>query len=144
MIVARSLQTRFAGEQVRAALLAQRKAVYRRWGAVVAATIKRSIRRASRRGERSRPGRPPLAHSDALRGRIFYAVTEDRVIVGPAFRAGSQRRPTVPELLEHGGRLTKRRGTRPTIAARPFVLPAFRSVSVMELWRAEAQKGLDE
>ena len=108
----------------------------RRVLAKAGAFVRRRAKSAVRRRKRvSRPGQAPSSHAGHLRRLIFFGYDRaaSSVVIGPLlFRSRSS--PTVPELLEFGGVVTRERkgrrrrvrGTRRTMRyrPRPFMGPA--------------------
>lgn len=101
-------------------------------GAFVRRRAKGLVRKRKRVSE---PGRPPSSHAGHLKRLIFFGYDRaaSSVVIGPLlFRSRSS--PTVPELLEFGGVVTRERkgrrrrapGTRRTMRyrPRPFMGPA--------------------
>lgn len=85
---------------------ARRKALSR-IGAFVRQRARTSIRK---RGGVSPPGGPPYSHEGLLRKHIYFAYDRVResVVIGPSVNPPSPGRrtgPTVPELLEYGGKI---------------------------------------
>ena len=107
--------------------------VLSKFGAFVRRRARSSIRQRKRV---SRAGEPPSSHTGKLKRFIFFAYEPERhnVVIGPAKLNGT-RSGTALEALEKGGQtviLTRRaRGEQQlkrtvTIAARPFMQPAFK------------------
>jgi len=77
----------------------------------------RSSMRASGKSEKtqvSEPGKPPRYHTRLLKDRIFfiYEPREQAVIIGPELvrtKRGQEGNLTVPELLEFGGTVTRKK-----------------------------------
>ncbi|MEM1213784.1 MAG: hypothetical protein AAGI68_15960 [Planctomycetota bacterium] len=93
-----------------------------RVGGRIRTWARRSIRPRStrRRPEQiSQPGDPPFSKTGFLKQLIFFSYDpqESRVVIGPAksnsAKADRGIGPTVPELLEHGGRITVKRTRKP-------------------------------
>ncbi len=113
-----------------------------RFGAWVRKSARWSIRR--RKGY-SDPGDPPRGHVGCLKDFIYFWFDRFRrsVMVGPVKMHG--RSPygetTVPEILEHGGTVTrtdrKGRTTQYTYEARPYMGPAFEKgqQQLPKMWR---------
>lgn len=114
------------------------------------AFVRQSARNLIRRRKRSaRPGEPPSSHTGVLRRFIWFGHDRQRdtVVVGPtllsAARGGeSDGANTVPELLEFGGRVTRRdrrTGRRVTrrYGGNPFMGPALEKEAdnFPALWR---------
>jgi hypothetical protein len=77
------------------------KSVLDKAGAFVRTSARTSIRK---RKHAAMPGAPPSSHIGRLRDLIFFSVDEDRsVIIGPML--SKTQSPTVPELLELGGKV---------------------------------------
>ena len=109
----------------------KKRAVLFKQGGYLRTTMQRSMRYATSPKQRSRPGRPPLAHKRMgalLRKLIAFDVEGDTVTVGPKIFAGSKVRSskTLPELLDKGG-VTEIGAKRVSvhIAARPYTEPTF-------------------
>lgn len=103
---------------------AERK-VLSRFGAFVRQRARSSIR--SRQGT-SPPGSPPFSHTGLLRGNIFFAFDPRArsVVIGPILLNATS--GVAPQLLEHGGAITLRRGgrLRPAVyQPRPYMRPAY-------------------
>lgn len=98
------------------------KSALSKFGAFVWRRAKSSIRR---RKKPSQPGQPPSSHAGQLRDLLFfgYDVTTETVVVGPQLFK-SKTNPTVPELLELGGRSVTWKGTPALYRAFPFMKPA--------------------
>ena len=103
--------------------------VLSKFSAFVRTTARSSIRR--RKGA-SAPGKPPSSHTGLLKRFIFfgYEPRQRSVVIGPSRL--NQKVGDAPHALEHGGTSTIVEGTRRnrtkrrvTIAARPFMGPAF-------------------
>jgi hypothetical protein len=102
--------------------------VLSRFGAYVRRTARSSIRKRKRV---SAPGRPPSSHTGLLKRFIFFAYDPGRksVVIGPTRL--NQKAGDAPRALEYGGRSRvtagrrRRRRRTVTIAARPFMGPAF-------------------
>lgn len=114
---------------------AKRK-VLSRFGAFVRRRARSSIRK---RKKVSEPGTPPTNRTGLLRNNIFFVYDRprDSVVIGPILlnRGGE-----APELLEHGGQVTRRvRGkrVRMTYRPRPFMGPAMEKETpqLPRLWR---------
>lgn len=73
----------------------------------------------------SPPGQPPRSKLGTLKRHIRYAVDDQRrvMVAGPEYLPRESR--DVPEALEHGGISIAADGTALSVAARPFVRPAF-------------------
>lgn len=110
--------------------------VLSRFGAFVRRGARSSIRR---RRRISSPGAPPSSHTGLLKRNIYFVYEPARasVVIGPILlnKAGD-----APALLEHGGRVTRRRKKRKvrmTYRPRPFMGPAFEreQSQLPALWR---------
>lgn len=134
----------FDRERIERAVDAGTRRVLSRFGAFVRQRAKTSIKK--KRGT-SPPGSPPYAHvyvnrkannpnGKARKGSKFYLLpnsiffshdaSKKTVVIGPTLLNGSRRSPTVPELLEQGGTIT-RGGKSLRYRARPFMRPAFKA-----------------
>ena len=94
-------------------------------GAFVRRRAKSSIRDRKRVSE---PGRPPSSHTGLIKQFIFFVVEAyaKNVIIGPILL--NRRSPSTLPALEHGGETLIMRHKKPvriSIAARPFMKPAF-------------------
>lgn len=130
-------------------------------GGFIRTSAKRSIKKpgATKRTQRSQPGKPPRSHTGALRNKIFFVYDEQqkRVVIGPLLWRSPRSHlagldyPTAAGTLEHGGRVqgpkrikTKTPGkylTGPTqtlrIEPRPYMRPALeRAVQRAQLQEA--------
>ena len=103
--------------------------VFSKFGAFVRTGARHSLRR--RKGI-SDPGEPPSSHTGLLKKFILFGYERQRrsVVIGPMRL--NQKVGDAPEALEYGGVATvvegsrrNRRKRRITIAARPFMGPAF-------------------
>lgn len=133
----------FDREKVQKQVDAGTKRVLSKFGAYVRQRAKTSIR--TRKGISS-PGNPPYAHTYVARKRdnpngkrkkgskfylfrnsilFSYDPSSKSVVIGPALLNGSRTNPTVPELLEKGGTVS-RDGKTMHYRPRPFMGPAFR------------------
>ena len=125
--------------------------VLSRFGAYVRNSAKWSIR--TKDGP-SPPGQPPHSHTGLLRKFIFfyYERMNQNVVIGPTLLPWTRQapRPTVPEVLEYGGRTTRqywskkdKRGRRKLktkevhIRPRPYMNPAFekQETKLPAMWR---------
>jgi hypothetical protein len=142
----------FDRQRVLSAVDRATRRVLARFGAFVRTRARTSIRR---RRTVSPPGGPPHSHVGLLRRLIVFAFEPRRqsVVIGPLLSNGRQsERPTVPELLEEGGTVTRRtarrqpqgngperlRGSaRLRYRARPYMRPAFERerAKLPALWR---------
>lgn len=98
--------------------------VLSKFGSFVRRGARSSIRR---RKAISSPGFPPSSHTDLLKRNIFFLYDPERksVVIGPILL---NKGTDAPELLEHGGKVTRRRKrkrVRMTYRPRPFMGPAF-------------------
>jgi hypothetical protein len=98
----------------------------RKMGFDIRKIAKSSMKRSKVPGQVSPPGKPPLAKTGLLQRHIYY--TYDRgsesVVVGPAafkYKKKTTMNPTVPELLEFGGRP---QGKNTFYIPRPYMRPA--------------------
>jgi phage gpG-like protein len=111
--------------------------VFSKFGAFVRTTAKSSIRK--RKGT-SAPGQPPSSHTGLLKKHIYfgYDQTQKSVVIGPAKLNGGT---SAPEILEYGGKTVidygRTKGKRVSIAARPFMNPAFdkEKPKLPQMWR---------
>lgn len=122
----------FDAAAVMAATTKAERQVMSKFGAFVRTKARSSIRK---RKAASPPGSPPSSHGNQLLKKNIYFVFEPSsrsVVVGPTLLGGKV--GDAPAALEHGGATelftgSKRRGTRKkkrvTVAARPFMQPAF-------------------
>lgn len=74
----------------------------------------------------SKPGEPPRWITKLLRRHIkfIFDLRTRSMVVGPELLSGKQTHPTVPELLEYGGTVTRKSG-RMRYEARPYMQPAY-------------------
>ena len=98
--------------------------VLSRFGAFVRRGARSSIRK---RKSVAPPGSPPSSHTGLLRKNIFFTYEPSRssVVIGPI---RLNKPMNAPELLEHGGRATRRRrgkNVQVTYRPRPYMGPAF-------------------
>jgi hypothetical protein len=148
MIDMRMKKLFFSAKAVTSRVDAATRRVLSKFGAFVRRTAKSSIRK---RKKASEPGQPPSSHTGLLKKFIWfgYEPNQHSVVIGPA-RLTSKTGET-PEILEHGGflrlqqdtvlrvggsgrdakgRFTQgrrkkvRKGTKLSIAARPYMGPA--------------------
>lgn len=130
----------FDRPKVRKAVDQGTRRVLSRFGAFVR-TKARDLtkKRPAKRQRTSDPGQPPRRHTGVLRRLIFFAYEPERrtVVIGPAKIHGSPDSPTIPEVLEHGGRTKLSSGARARIAARPYMGPAMRDElpKLPQMWR---------
>ena len=110
--------------------------VLSRFGAFVRQGARSSIRR---RKSVSAPGAPPSSHTGLLKRTILFVYEPNRgnVIIGPVLLGKGT---NAPELLEHGGVVTRRRRNRrvrATYRPRPFMGPAFEreKPKLPQMWR---------
>jgi hypothetical protein len=111
--------------------------VFRRFGAFVRQTARRSIRK---RKKVSRPGQPPSSHTGALKNLIQFAYDPRArsVVIGPIL--GSSR-SGAPAGLEWGApsriMAGARQGQEIRIQPRPYMTPAFtqEATKLPQLWR---------
>jgi hypothetical protein len=103
--------------------------VLSKFGAFVRTAARSSIRKRKRT---SRPGEPPSSHAGLLKKLIFFSYEPARqsVVIGP--ERLNQKIGDAPHALEHGGETeiasgwgARRRKRRITLAARPYMGPAF-------------------
>lgn len=146
----------FDREKVMRAVSRGKRRVLSKFGAFVRTRARTSLRY---RKETSRPGSPPAAHKSMMRLKtnkkgeqkrqsvsplrdfLFFSfdVQRESVVIGPVSLNGKVSASTLPA-LEYGGRSVVRRGKRTvsvTIAARPFMRPAFAAElpGMRSLWR---------
>lgn len=105
-----------------------------KFGSFVRRTAKSSIKPAGKKRKVSLPGEPPRSITGLLKKPLFFIVEprEQNVVIGPILannKATAKNDGTVPETLEHGGRVTypargnrKRRTVK--VAPRPYMGPA--------------------
>lgn len=112
------------------------RGVLSRFGSFVRTTARHSIRK---RKSPSPPGQPPRNRTGLLKRFIFFAYEpQDRsVVIGPA---RLNRSTGAPEILEYGGTATVRtnkKNHKVTIAARPYMGPAFEKEkqTLPSLWK---------
>lgn len=91
----------------------------------------------------SKPGEPPRWITKLLRTHL-YSIWDKGTrsgLAGPALLRGKQTSPTVPELLEYGGTVT-RKGGRFRYEARPYMQPAYEKEKgkIPSLWRNSVRK----
>ena len=100
------------------------KSVLSKAGAFVRRRAQTSIRK---RKKSSTPGSPPSSHVGLLRQLIFfgYDARTESVVVGPKLLKSKS--PTVPQLLEFGGRVRTKEGTPNTYRRFPFMAPALKA-----------------
>lgn len=105
-----------------------------RFGAAVFRQARQSIRRVSKNGPPSKPGNPPFSRTDALKKNIFFYLDKSTgsVVIGPIRLDGKSE---AQKPLEFGGETTivstnkgKRTERKVTIAARPYMGPAFEKI----------------
>jgi hypothetical protein len=103
--------------------------VLSKFGAFVRTRARTSIRKSKGSAP---PGKPPRSHSGLLKRFIFFVFepATRNVVIGPAKL--NQKDSGAPEVLEKGGKTKVMRGRRrrrvvrtATIAARPYMGPAF-------------------
>lgn len=108
-------------------------------GALTRKIARQSLRRRKRA---SAPGQPPAGRTGLLKDFLFYHYDRSRntVTVGP-YRFATRVPYVVPEILEYGGRVSRRgrdgRRIEQRYAARPFMRPALDKVAPRfpGLWR---------
>lgn len=93
----------------------KRSRVLYKTGRYTATSIQRSMRYATKKNVRSKPGEPPRAHKGTKRGPLLrkltrFSVDEEAgsVVSGPIQTTGSHGVKPVPQLLNEGGRIVRR------------------------------------
>lgn len=101
----------FDRARVQAMISRRERVAMTRIGGFVRITAKRSMRKSAIRKPYSGPGEPPRYHTKLLRDFIYfsYSPTTNSVVIGPEklFKNPKVKpidQPTVPALLEYGGR----------------------------------------
>lgn len=135
----------------------------RKYLALVGYKIRREARKSMRKvrpgGRPSPPGKPPRSRVGYLRDFLYFSYdpTRKTVVVGPALLPGGEKNPTIPELHEFGGAVTRvvyeeagwrTVGGRPQkkfqqvrrrlrYPARPYMQPAFKKIQpdMPRLWK---------
>lgn len=110
-----------------------------RFGAYVYTRARSKIRDVGKKGESSKPGKPPRNRLGLLKNFIFFACEEraKSVVIGPTELGGHSGR--APEVLEYGGDETLHSAAKQGsdvqahYAPRPYMHPAFEEVSAKQL-----------
>lgn len=115
MIRAAKVTVKLAEKKLLKQIKAKRRKVLYKQGAYLRTTMRRSMRYATKTRPISKPGETPVAHKDTKRGPllrklILFEVDRENgsVICGPKLTRRTS--PTVPEVLDKGGRVRPQRG----------------------------------
>lgn len=113
------------------AVVARMKKARRRALSKAGAFVRRRAQTSIRpRKKSSPPGQPPSSHAGLLRKFIYFAwdQSSESVVVGPVPLDTRPQSPGAPELLEHGGSVSRElksgRKVRDTYAGNPFMSPS--------------------
>lgn len=128
-----------------------------KFGAFVRIRSRRSIKPGGKKNRVSDPGEPPRSHTGLLKRNIWFSFSPQSmsVVIGPILFRGAAGGAEALEALEYGGRVTvderelqesgrlkgvwTRTGkkTQGTIAARPFMVPAFETEkdNISDIWK---------
>jgi hypothetical protein len=108
-----------------------------KFGSFVRTRARTSIRKRKRASD---PGQPPSSHTGLLRRNIFFGYDRQResVVIGPTkLNAAGRGSPTIPAVIEEGGRAVNAKGRGIIIAPRPYMKPAYDAElpNVDRLWQ---------
>jgi hypothetical protein len=125
----------------------KKKRFLSKFGAFTRRTARSSIKSGGKKNKTSAPGEPPRAHGKSLlkKGIFFgYDFRNESVVIGPVLRATDGGRDAATA-IEEGGNISftvKGHDGKPvrktaTIAARPFMGPAFREneAQISSIWK---------
>lgn len=112
------------------------KKVFSKIGAFIMRRARKSLKKGKRKHLAGTPGGAPASHTEKLRKSVLFAwdSATRSVVVGPYLFGGGPTRPTVPELLEYGGRSSE---TGKTYHAFPYMRPAAAAElpKLPQMWR---------